>query len=216
MDCMQRLRNSIWLCTFTCLAMWYSCSPAQTTAPVREASSNESKVLIVYLSRTNNTKALAEIIHKKVGGDLVALELEMPYPENYQQIVAQVAKENETGYLPPLKTKIADIDQYDVVFIGFPTWGMQLPPPVKSFLSAYDFREKTIVPFNTNAGYGLGSSLETVKALCAKSIVLDVFTTKGGVKRDGILNVMEGEKDREVQIEVSNWLEKIGWPKKQR
>ena len=64
------------------------------------------KVLIVYLSRTNNTKAIAEIIHRNVGGRLVALELEKPYPENYQATVRQVANENETGYLPPLKTKM--------------------------------------------------------------------------------------------------------------
>src|SRR5205809_5195638 len=70
------------------------------------------KILIVYLSRTNNTKAIAEIIQRNVGGRLVALELEKPYPENYQQTVQQVVKENETGYLPPLKTKIDSIQNY--------------------------------------------------------------------------------------------------------
>src|SRR3954465_15721513 len=92
--------------------------------------SDTSKILIVYLSRTNNTKAIAEIIQKNVGGRLVALELEKPYPENYQAIVQQVVNENETGYLPPLKTKIDSFQTYDVVFVGFPTWGMQLPPPM--------------------------------------------------------------------------------------
>jgi len=67
------------------------------------------KVLIVYLSRTNNTKAIAEMIHQKVGGTLVALELEKPYPADYGTTVQQVVHENETGYLPPLKTKIDDI-----------------------------------------------------------------------------------------------------------
>jgi hypothetical protein len=62
-----------------------------------------NKILIVYLSRTNNTKAIAEIIHNNVGGTLVALELEKPYPENYRQTVQQVVNENERGYLPPLK-----------------------------------------------------------------------------------------------------------------
>ena len=52
----------------------------------------------------------------------------------------QVAGENETGYLPPLNTKIQHIEQYDVVFVGFPTWGMQLPPPMKSFLREYDLK----------------------------------------------------------------------------
>ena len=64
------------------------------------------KVLIVYLSRTGNTKVIAEIIHKLVGGKMVELELETPYPENYKTTVEQVVRENETGYLPPLKTKI--------------------------------------------------------------------------------------------------------------
>jgi hypothetical protein len=69
-----------------------------------DAASDSGKVLIVFLSRTNNTKAIAEIIHKNVGGRLVALELITPYPENYRAIVQQVVRENETGYLPPLKT----------------------------------------------------------------------------------------------------------------
>ena len=166
-------------------------------------------MLIVYLSRTNNTKAVAEIIHRQVGGVLVALELENPYPENYQATVDQVARENETGYLPTLKTKIDSIQKYDVVFVGFPTWGMQLPPPMKSFLNQYDLRGKTVIPFNTNAGYGIGSSFQTVKQLCPNSAVLEGFSTKGGIERDGILFVMEGEKAREVATEVSKWLQKI-------
>jgi hypothetical protein len=63
------------------------------------------KVLIVYLSRTNNTKTIAEIIQGYVGGKLVALALEKPYPENHNAIVDQVARENETGYLPNSKPK---------------------------------------------------------------------------------------------------------------
>lgn len=167
------------------------------------------KILIVYLSRTNNTKAIAEMIHEHVGGTLVALELQNPYPENYKAIVDQVAKENETGFLPPLKTKIDSMDQYDVVFVGFPTWGMQLPPPVKSFLKQYDLRGKTVVPFNTNAGYGVGSSFDTVKELCPNSTVLEGFSTKGGVERDGILFVMDGEKEKQANLEIKNWLHRI-------
>src|SRR5579863_1417560 len=69
------------------------------------------KTLIVYLSRTNNTKAIAEIIHQKVGGTLVALELETPYPADYRATVQQVVLENEAGYLPTLKTKIDRIER---------------------------------------------------------------------------------------------------------
>jgi flavodoxin len=163
----------------------------------------------VYLSRTSNTKAIAEIIQTNVGGTLLALELQKPYPENYKAIVDQVAKENETGFLPPLKTKIDDIQQYDFVFVGFPTWGMQLPPPMKSFLRQYDLSGKTVVPFNTNGGYGIGSTFDTVKELCPNSKVLEGFSIKGGVERDGVLFVMEGQKEKQAQMEVKAWLQKI-------
>jgi flavodoxin len=179
------------------------------TKQTHDVGNGSEKILVVYLSRTNNTKAIAEIIHENVGGTLVALELVNPYPANYKATVDQVAKENETGFLPTLKTKIDNIQKYDVVFVGFPTWGMQLPPPMKSFLKHYDLSGKTIVPFNTNGGYGIGSSLSTVKELCPDSKVVEGFTTKGGVERDGILFVMEGEKEKEARLEVKKWLRKI-------
>ena len=170
---------------------------------------NPDKILIVYLSRTNNTKAIAEIIHKNIGGTLVALQLEQPYPENYRATVDQVARENETGYLPPLKTKIDNIQNYEVVFLGFPTWGMQLPPPLKSFLKQYDLSGKTILPFNTNGGYGVGSSFQTVKELCPNSKILEGFTTRGGLERDGKYLVIQGEKAKEAETKVKQWLLKM-------
>jgi flavodoxin len=187
------------------------CSNAQN-GPVsgqKVSAPLERKVLIVYLSRTNNTKAVAEFIQATVGGTLVPLELEKPYPADYKTTVDQVARENEAGFLPPLKTKIDRIEQYDVVFVGFPTWGMQLPPPMKSFLNSHDLKGKTVVPFNTNGGYGEGSSISTFKALCTGCSVLDGFTTKGGVERDGILLAIKDERAAEVRTEVTNWLRRI-------
>lgn len=145
-----------------------------------------------------------------MGGDLVALELENPYPADYRKTVRQVANENASGFLPPLKTKINNIKEYDIVFLGFPTWGMQLPPPMKSFLNQYDLNGKTVVPFNTNGGYGIGRCFETVRRLCPDSRILEGFSTKGGEEIYGILFVMEGEKLIRVQTQVQNWLEKIG------
>lgn len=203
-------RNILKLLTvFFCLIS-LCCSPqTNDSEPRAEIAIESGKVLIVYLSRTNNTKAIAEIIHENVGGDLVALELVNPYPEDYKTTVAQVAKENETGFLPPLKTKIDNIHDYDVIFVGFPTWGMQLPPPMKSFLKQYDLSEKTVIPFNTNGGYGIGSTFDTVKELCPNSTVVEGFSIKGGVERDGIIFVMEGEKETEARLEVQQWLRKI-------
>ncbi|SDM16201.1 flavodoxin [Kriegella aquimaris] len=169
---------------------------------------SSERTLILYLSRTNNTKTVAEMIQKEVGGDLVAVELENPYPEDYDAIVKQVAEENANGFLPPLKTKV-DMVQYDTIFFGFPTWGMQLPPPMKSFLNENDLKGKTIIPFNTNAGYGLGSSLSTLKELSPNSSILNELSVEGGVERDGIYFVMEGKREVEVREAVQKWLKQI-------
>jgi flavodoxin len=185
------------------------CSSAQQLPTNAQPLAGEKKVLIVYLSRTNNTKMIAEFIHQKVGGTIVALELETPYPADYNATVQQVARENETDYLPPLKTKIDRIEQYDVVFLGFPTWGMQLPPPVKSFLRQYNVKDKTVIPFNTNAGYGEGSSFQTVRELCPQSTVLEGFVIRGGVERDGQYLVIKGARAEEAEKEVESWLRKI-------
>jgi flavodoxin len=171
---------------------------------------SEKNTLIVYLSRTNNTKAIAEIIHQEVGGTLVALELVTPYPADYRATVQQVVRENETGYLPPLKTKIDRIEQYEFVFLGFPTWGMQLPPPVKSFLHQYNLKGKTVIPFNTNGGYGVGSSFDTVKALCPQSTILQGFTTRGGSEIDGHNLTIKDARAEEASKEVQSWLKTIG------
>lgn len=183
-----------------------SCSRAQELPADAQPLTGEKKVLIVYLSRTNNTKAIAELIHQRVGGSIVAIELERPYPADYNATVQQVARENETGYLPPLKTTIDRIEQYDVVFLGFPTWGMQLPPPIKSFLRQYNLKGKTVIPFNTNAGYGVGSSFQTVRELCSQCTVLEGFSTRGGVERDGQYLVIKGARAVEVQKELESWL----------
>ncbi|KDN55700.1 flavodoxin [Flavobacterium seoulense] len=200
--------TAFWKLATVILCMFSGCSKAQEVVGNMD-NTTDKKILIVYLSRTKNTKAVAQMIHKNVGGSIIELELEKPYPTNYKEIVSQVAKENESGYLPELRTEIENIEKFDIVFLGFPTWGMQLPPPMKSFLKKYDLSGKTVVPFNTNAGYGIGSSFQTVKELCPKSNILEGFSVKGGIERDGILFVMEGKKELEVQTDVENWLKKI-------
>jgi flavodoxin len=180
--------------TILCLTSGSSLAQQSGTHSLRVPT--EKNTLIVYLSRTNNTKAIAEIIHQKIGGTLVALELETPYPADYRTTVLQVVHENESGYLPPLKSKIDRIGQYEFVFLGFPTWGMQLPPPVKSFLHQYNLKGKTVIPFNTNGGYGVGSSFETVKELCPQSTILQGFTTRGGSEIDGHNLVIKDAKGR--------------------
>ena len=197
------------LMILTTICLLSGCSGAHQLPANALPPPGENKILIVYLSRTNNTKAVAEFIHHKLGGTMVALELETPYPADYNATVQQVARENETGYLPPLKTKIDRIEQYDFVFLGFPTWGMQLPPPVKSFLRQYNLKGKTVIPFNTNAGYGEGSSFQTVRELCPQSTILEGFVIRGGIERDGQYLVIKDARAEEARKEVESWLRKI-------
>jgi flavodoxin len=188
------------------------CSPAEqpATGPTIAAGPEKDSILIVYLSRTKNTEAVARMIHGFTGGRMVPVELATPYPENYKAVVEQVDRENETGFLRPIKTKIEDVGSYQTIFVGFPTWDMTLPPPMKSFLSSHELEGKTVVPFNTHGGYGVGSGFQKVRELCPKSRVLQGFSTKGGAERNGVLYVMQGGKAEETRKEIGEWLRMIG------
>lgn len=141
------------------------------------------------------------------------VELETPYPADYRATVQQVVHENETGNLPPLKTKIEQMEQYDVIFLGFPTWDMQLPPPMKSFLHQYDLRGKVVVPFNTNGGYGPGSGFDTVREFCPRSSIQPGFTIRGGAEINGELLAIKDAKADEARSQIEIWLKKIGMQK---
>lgn len=197
--------------TLILVAVWGLVSISSTFQEWKVAFDEIDKenLLIVYLSRTGNTEAIAEIIQEVVGGTLVELKLQVPYPEDYDEIVAQVDRENETGYLPPLKTEIENMGEYDAVFVGFPTWDMQLPPPIKSFLHEYNLSGKTVIPFNTNGGYGVGSSFQQLEDLCSRSNVLEGFSMKGGLERDGIYLTIKGERREEARAKVIEWLQNI-------
>lgn len=184
---------------------------SMASSPNPPANADNPKALIVYLSRTKNTEALAKMVQEKVGGDLVALELQTPYPENYQAIVRQVDQENQDGYLPLLKTRIETFGQYDAIFVGFPTWDMQLPPPIKSFLNQYeaDLNGKMIVPFNNNSGYGMGQSLAQFNQYCRGCQIMQSIELRGGIERDGILFVMEGERANQAKNTIAQWLQDL-------
>ncbi|HEY9185784.1 MAG TPA: flavodoxin [Salegentibacter sp.] len=192
------------------LILFSTCSNSENSGQDENSSTSSGETLIVYLSRTNNTKVVAGLIQNKVGGDLIGLEKENPYPEDYQKIVAQVDRENEEGYLPPLKTKIPDLEKYDTIFIGFPTWDMQMPPPMKTFLTENDLSGKTVIPFNTNAGFGVGQGFDQLRKLCPDSDIPEGFSVEGGYEKRGVFLAIEGEREEEVSDQLDAWLQKIG------
>lgn len=161
------------------------------------AQAKTKSILVAYFSRSGNTRRIATEIHKKVGGDIFEIQTVKPYPSDYDAVVAQVKQEQASGYKPALKTRIKNIESYDVVFIGYPIWWGTIPPPVRTFLSENNLSEKSIVPFDTNGGSGLGQSVTDITKLCPKSKILDglaVTGTEAGTAQD----------------EVAEWLRDIG------
>lgn len=143
------------------------------------AQNNDSKILVAYYSYSGNTKAVAEQIQKGTDGDLFEIQPIKPYSKNYQEVVDQAKKEINDNYKPALKTKVKDIDKYDVIFVGSPCWWATIAPPIATFLSSYNLSGKTVIPFMTHEGSLMGHSENDIKALCPKSNVLKGLPIRG-------------------------------------
>jgi len=142
-------------------------------------ASEDKKILIAYFSRTGNTREIANQIHGYLGGDVFEIQPVKPYPDDYDACVKQARQELDSGYRPELKTKVQNIESYDLVFIGYPNWWGTFPAPVRVFLTEYDFSGNKIVPFCTHKGSGLGRSAADIAKLCPKSDLLDGLEVRG-------------------------------------
>ena len=150
-------------------------SPATTQQKSEEPSQsavNGKKILVVYFSHSGNTRELAEQIQKGAGGDIVEILAATPYPGDYDTVVKQAKQEVDSGFKPAIKTKIDNLKSYDVIFVGSPNWWSTIAPPIATFLTENDLSGKTIVPFITHAGSGLGRSVADIKKLSPQSTVL--------------------------------------------
>ncbi len=159
-------------------------------------SSGSKRILVAYFSHSGNTREIADQIHQNVGGDVFEIQAVKPYPRDYDTVVKQARQELDSGYKPELKTKIGNIESYEIVFIGHPNWWGTIPAPVRTLLSDYDFSGKTIAPFCTHEGSGLGRGVTDISKLCPKSTVLEGITIRG---RDV----------KTAQNTVAEWLRKI-------
>ena len=149
-------------------------------ARAAEMSLNGKKALIAYYSRTGNTRTLAGHIQSLTGADSVELQPLNPYPEDYRATTRQAKREIESGFKPALKNGVENLASYDVVFVGSPCWWSTIAGPVRTFLADSDLSGKTIAPFMTHEGSGLGRSVADIKKLCPESIVLEGLAVRGG------------------------------------
>ncbi len=107
------------------------------------------KVLICYYTYTGHTEKVAEIMARMTGGDLFRVTLKNPYPEDYDEMCAQVSEEAKNGTKPEL-FEIPDISDYDVLIFGSPTWSETAIPPIRSLLSSIDAKGKKVMAFTTH------------------------------------------------------------------
>ncbi|MDL2297229.1 NAD(P)H-dependent oxidoreductase, partial [Bacteroidales bacterium OttesenSCG-928-E04] len=108
----------------------------------------EKKILVVYYSWSEgkNTETVARFIQKNTGGDIFEIIPVNDYPDDYQACVDQAKKEINEGFKPALKTKVENIESYDIIFIGTPNWWSTMAPPVATFLSEHNLKGKTVIP----------------------------------------------------------------------
>jgi flavodoxin len=168
----------------------------KTDEVIAKPDSGTKKILVAYYSHTGNTREIANQIHKIVGGDIFEIQAVMTYPDDYEEVKKRARQELDSGYKPALKTKINNINSYDIVFIGYPIWWGTFAAPVKTFLSEYNFSGKTIVPFCTHGGSGLGRSVPDIQALCPHSTILDGLA-------------VWGKNAKTAQNDVSTWVRRI-------
>jgi len=157
---------------------------------------NEPRQLIAYLTRSGNTRVIAETLQRALKADLFVISPLQPYPADYEQHVAQATRERASGYEPPLAARVEAMAGYAEIFLGFPIWGETAPPPIRSFLTAYDWGGKTIRPFITHGGYGLGNSLSVIAAHAPDAQIAEAF-------------VMEADQERRTLNQVNGWLGRI-------
>lgn len=144
----------------------------------------DKKVLVVYFSETGNTQKLAKLISDEVGGDFRRIETVKPYPTG-QELFDYTKNERDEDARPELKDLEVNMDDYDVVFVGYPIWWYTLPMPIYTFFDKYDFDDKIIVPFNTHEGSGDGGTYSTIKNWEKNAKVLDGLAIRGGdIKSD--------------------------------
>jgi flavodoxin len=151
------------------------------------------KILIAYFSWSENTRKIAKQIYQFVGGDIFEIQRAEKYPVSYSAVLNIAKKEIRNADKPELKNKPVTIDEYDTIFIGYPNWWNTFPAPVLSFLSEFDFSGKTIIPFCTHGGGGIGKSVYHIEKQCPKAEVLNAFAIN--------LNAV-----RNNNAEVENWL----------
>ncbi len=144
--------------------------------------------------KVGNTEVAAGIIQKLTGAEIFKIEPQQEYSKDYNECTAQAKSDQRRNARPELTTYPKSIDAYDTIYLGFPNYWSTMPMAVFTFLERFDFTGKTIRPFCTHEGSGMGSSEKDIKKLCPEAVVEKGLAIRGG-------NV------ENAKPEIKKWLE---------
>lgn len=147
-----------------------------------------------------NTSIVAHMIADQTGADLFEIEAVDPYPQTHRELLSVSQDERSRGDRPEYVGAVESMDDYDLVFIGYPNWWADMPMIVYRFLEENDLSGKTVVPFCTHGGSGLSNTEETIADITGASM-LDGFAVSGET----------AQFDREeTERLVTEWLASLG------
>lgn len=156
------------------------------------------KTLILYYSYGGNTKKIAEMIQKKIGGDIAEIETVHPYAGDYNSVVSQGEEEVNRGYMPEIKPLSVPFENYDTIVLGTPVWWYTFAPAIKTFLATHDFSNKTVYPFATNGGW-IGHTFKDIAIACSDAVV-----------EKGINIRFDEDILRTSMVDIDRWINQIG------
>ena len=176
----------------------------------KEQNMKEKKILVAFFSRAGenyavghiekgNTHIIAEMIAAETDGDLFHIEPVTSYPDDYTECTEVAKRELNVKARPAIKGDIK-VEDYDIIFIGYPNWWGDMPMPVYTFIEKHSWQGKTVIPFCTHEGSGLSGTENKLKAACKGATVLKGLAVRGATAQNAQAQAKES---------VNNWLGKL-------
>ena len=189
-----------------------SCAQKPETKQQTMETLKDKKVLVAFFSRadenyavghieTGNTQILAEMIAAETGGTLFHIEPAVPYPADYTECTETAQRELNSNARPAVKGDVP-VEEYDIIFLGYPNWWGDVPMPVYTFIEKHDWQGKTVVPFCTHEGSGLGATARRVERACKGATMLPGLAVRGATAQNS--------RD-EAREAVRKWLKSLNF-----
>lgn len=147
-------------------------SVPETTKTTGLTQDEENSTVQVNGKSLGNTQYVASLIQEATGADIYRIEPVNAYPTNHDELLDRAIEERRNNTRPEIKDPITNLDDYDIIFVGYPIWNADLPPILYSFLESNDFSGKTVIPFCTHGGSGLSDTVNTITQLLPDTTVI--------------------------------------------